>query len=234
MATAKGHLAQERQYLQSTTKPAKEPIQQICEEEKLHKTNNVCYIVTELSHCDLTAYIDLTGRFPFQSSRGNNYIRVGYHYDSNAILTEPLKNRTASEITKTWKIINNKCAQAGMQPNTYVLDNEISNELRQAFYKQQVTHKLVPPHIHRRNLAERAIQTFKHHFIAGLASADPKFPVAEWDRLLPQAILTLNLLQRARINENLSAHAYLFGEFNFQATPLSTRNQSTNSHKTIK
>ena len=220
MATAKGHLAQERQYLQSTNPPTKEPLQQKYEEEKLHKTNDVCYVITELSHRDLTAYIDLTGRFPFQSSRGNNYILVGYHYDSNAILAEPLKNRTASEITKTWKIINSKYAQAGMQPNTYVLDNEISNELRQAFHKQQVTHKLVPPHTHRRNLAERAIQTFKHHFIAGLASVDPKFPVAEWDRLLPQAILTLNLLRTARINKNLSAHAYLFGEFNFQATPL--------------
>ena len=149
MAMAKGHLAQERQYLQSTTKQNEQQVETSIPEEKiLQKTNDVCCIVTELSHCDMTAYIDLAGRFPFQSSRGNNYIPVGYHYDSNAILAEPLKNRTASEITKTWKIINNKCAQAGVQPNTYVLDNDISNDLRQTFTNQQVTHKLVPPHTH--------------------------------------------------------------------------------------
>ena len=42
----------------------------------------------------------------------------------------------------------------------------------------------------------------------------------EWDRLLDQAFLTLNLLQTARANPSLSAYTYLFGDFNFNATPL--------------
>jgi hypothetical protein len=75
-----------------------------------------------------------------------------------------------------------------------------------------------PPH--RRNSAERAIQTFKAHFIAGLCSADPDYPATEWDRLLPQAELTLNLLRSCRFNPKLSAHAALNGFFNFNATPL--------------
>ena len=41
--------------------------------------------------------------------------------------------------------------------------------------------------MHRANAAERAIQTFKNNLKAGLASVDPAFPVAEWDRLLQQA-----------------------------------------------
>lgn len=49
---------------------------------------------------------------------------------------------------------------------------------------------------------------------------DPTFPVVEWDRLLPQAMITLNLLRSARINPNLLAHAYLFGELNCNATLL--------------
>ena len=70
------------------------------------------------------------------------------------------------------------------------------------------------------NTAERAIQTFKNHFKAGLSSVDPEFPMTEWDRLVEQCFLTLNLLRGARTNPKLSAYAYLFGNFDFNATPM--------------
>ena len=35
-----------------------------------------------------------------------------------------------------------------------------------------IKYQLVPPSNHRANNAERAIQTFKNHFIAGLCSVD--------------------------------------------------------------
>ena len=69
-------------------------------------------------------------------------------------------------------------------------------------------------------MAERAIQTYKNHFKAGLATLDPDFPLAEWDRLIPQANITINLLRASRSNPNLSAYAYLFGEFNYNQTPI--------------
>ena len=47
-------------------------------------------------------YSDLTGKFPIQSSRGNNYILVAYHPDANAILVTPLKNRSATCIVEAW------------------------------------------------------------------------------------------------------------------------------------
>jgi uncharacterized protein YgfB (UPF0149 family) len=65
---------------------------------------------------------------------------------------------------------------------------------------KNITFELVPPDQHRRNAAERAVRTFKNHFLAGLATCDPQFPLREWDRLLPQAELTLNLLRNARLN----------------------------------
>ena len=74
--------------------------------------------------------------------------------------------------------------------------------------------------MHRRNAAERAIQTCKDHFLVCLANVDPEFPITEWDRLLPQASITLNLLRNSRMNPKLSAYAYLFGNFDFNATPL--------------
>jgi hypothetical protein len=78
----------------------------------------------------------------------------------------------------------------------------------------------VPPHIHQRNAAERAIRTFKNHFIAGLCSTNPDFPLRLWDKLLPQAETTLNLLRAARVQPNISAHEIMFGAYNYNKHPL--------------
>jgi hypothetical protein len=86
--------------------------------------------------------------------------------------------------------------------------------------KQGIYYQLVPPHIHWRNNAERAIQTFKNHFIAGLCSVDSKFPLKLWDKLLPQSTLTLNLWNNSRIDPRMSAYAQLDGNFDFNRTPL--------------
>ena len=100
------------------------------------------------------------------------------------------------------------------------MDNECSTELKLVFEHRKVAFQLVTPHSYRRNLAERSIQTFKNHFVAGLASVDPDFPLGEWDRLLKQAEITLNLLRGARMNPKLSAYAYSFGKFNYNTTPM--------------
>ena len=67
------------------------------------------------------------------------------------------------------------------------------------------THQLVTPHSHRNNLAKRAIQIFRLHFKADLASVDPTFPLLCWDLLLDQAELALNLLRGSQTNQKLSA-----------------------------
>ena len=71
--------------------------------------------------------------------------------------------------------------------------------------------------MHCNNPAERAIQTWKDHYLAGLASVHPDFPMSEWDCLIPQANITLNLLWASRIHPHLSG---LFGQFDFNRTPL--------------
>ena len=60
----------------------------------------------------------------------------------------------------------------------------------------------------------------KNHFVAGLCTAHPQFPLQLWCELLPQAEISLNLLRRARCNNKLSAYAVYNGEFNFDKTPL--------------
>ena len=78
----------------------------------------------------------------------------------------------------------------------------------------------VPPNVHRRNAAERAIRTFQNHFIAGLSSVDKDFPLHLWDQLIVQAELTLNLLRGSRINPKLSAWAQINGTFDYNRVPL--------------
>ena len=50
---------------------------------------------------DRKLYSDQTGRFPVTSFKGNQYIMVAYDMDiSNAIMVEPMKNRTAGKMSK--------------------------------------------------------------------------------------------------------------------------------------
>jgi hypothetical protein len=165
-------------------------------------------------------YSDQTGKFPVQSSRGHNYVMVMHECDSNAILSTPLKSRVAGELTKAWTKLYSKLQANGHAPEIHILDNECSAELKAAFKKYNVVFQLVPPHLHRSNAAKRAIQTWKNHFCSGLATCDPKFPLTEWDLLMPQADITLNLLRSSRRQPKLSAYACLFGNFDFNKTPL--------------
>jgi hypothetical protein len=76
-----------------------------------------------------------------------------------------------------------------------VLDNEASTEYRSVITQDwKCTFQLVPPDLHHHNIAERAIQTFKAHFLSILAGISSSFPNYLWDKLLPQTELTLNLL----------------------------------------
>jgi hypothetical protein len=55
------------------------------------------------------------------------------------------------------------------------LDNKASAILQEFMSNQQINFQLVPPHIHCRNAAERAIHTWKNHFIASLCSTNQAF-----------------------------------------------------------
>ena len=112
-----------------------------------------------------------------QSSRGHNYQLITYHPDANSILVQPIKNRQAQTLVDAWSIINNRLKKAGLKPSTWITDNECSIDLKNALTKEGIQWQLVPPHLHRANAAERAIQTWKNHFKAGLATLDPNFPL---------------------------------------------------------
>jgi hypothetical protein len=143
---------------------------------------------------------------------------VCYVYDCNWVKVIPTKSRSASEWVKAYDTILLELTVKGFKPKLQTLNNEASCALKNFFTYNDVDYQLVPPHCHRRNAAERAIRTFKEHFVAGLSSLDPTFPLHLWDRLLPQVDITLNLLRTSRLDPQLSAAAHVHGLVDYNKT----------------
>jgi hypothetical protein len=129
-----------------------------------------------------------------------------------------MKSRSTSEWVKAYYHIHQELTAKGFKPKLQTLNYEASAALKHFFTANDVEYQLVPPHCHRRNAAERSIRTFKEHFVAGLSSVDPTFPLNLWDRLLPQAEITLNLLRTSRLHPQLSAAAHFHGLVDYNKT----------------
>jgi hypothetical protein len=139
-------------------------------------------------------------------------------YDCNYIIVFPVKSRSASEWVKAYGSIHQDLTVKGFKPKLQTLDNEASTALKNFFTAQNIDYQLVPHHCHRRNAAERAIRTFKEHFVAGPSSVDPSLPMHLWDRLLPQSEITLNLLRTSPLHPQLSADTHYHGLVDYNKT----------------
>ena len=94
IATALGHLDQERKNLQPTKNVKSELV---FEEDRYFypdietvNTHELCANIIPFN-IKIKGFNDLTGAFPHNSSRGNLYFIVLYDYDSSAILAKPIK-----------------------------------------------------------------------------------------------------------------------------------------------
>jgi hypothetical protein len=105
-------------------------------------------------------------------------------------------------------------------PKHPILDNKCFDELKETIKSNKMTYQLVPPHDHRCNHAEKAIQTFKDHFVAILCGADKEFPLNLWDLLLPQAENTLSMLRPSQMTSTMSVYTYLWGQHDYNSNPF--------------
>ena len=128
-----------------------------------------------------------------------------------------MKSRLAHEILRAFIKIHTELKGKRMSSKMHRLDNECPKSFKRYMKEENITYQLVPSHIHRRNIAEKAISTFKVHLITGLSSVSPEMPMHLWCRLLPQALLTLNLLRKSRINPKLFSYAQLNGQHDYNA-----------------
>jgi hypothetical protein len=104
MATSKGHLRMQQKNLQSTkTTVAPLPLATSLDispaQEPQNATTQNVFVATVTETDIRKSYSGQTSRFPVRSSCGNQYVFVLYDFDSNDILTHPLHNRQAKEIT---------------------------------------------------------------------------------------------------------------------------------------
>jgi hypothetical protein len=76
--------------------------------------------------------------------------------------------------------------KVGIVPKHQVLDNQASAAYKKAVGDSNMTYKLVPLDNHQRNMAKKAIQTFKDHFVGVLGGCAPTFPMHLWCQLLLQ------------------------------------------------
>jgi hypothetical protein len=169
--------------------------------------------------------------FPLFRTKGTNTSWY-YDYDSNAILAQPIKNRTAPELLKAFQFMEQELVARGLKPKLMKLDNEASKLLKNYLYQQDITFQLVAPYSHRRNSAERAIRSFKDHLIAGIFSTDKSFPMHLWDIILPQAVMTLNMLRISRLNPKLSAATHIFGQHDYNRAPMAPPGTRIIAHET--
>jgi hypothetical protein len=71
-------------------------------------------------------YTDQKGRFPVVPSKGNKCIMILYDYDSNAILAQPIKERTSPELLRAFQVMEQESVARGLKPKLMKLDNGAS------------------------------------------------------------------------------------------------------------
>ena len=72
-----------------------------------------------------------TEKFLVQSRAGHSYIMIMVHFNSNAVLAEPMKSCSAAEMIWAYLALLTKLRRVGFIPKKHILDNECSEELKE-------------------------------------------------------------------------------------------------------
>ena len=134
-----------------------------------------------------------TGAFPHTSSRGKRYIIVMEESDAGPILAVAIRSREKQHLLAGFIEMHDTLKKSGITPVLHRVDNEFSKELIEEMESRGLKYQIAPRGNHRTIAAERGIQTLKNHFISVLYGCDPTFPKSQWNRVLPVAVLTLNM-----------------------------------------
>ena len=216
--TEKGHMDQQRAGTRST-RPASEPdnmepVPQTPTNDKTH------HVYMSLVDVEGRLYSDQTGRFPLTSNKGNCYVVIFYAVDGNYIKSFPIKSRHRSQLLKAYDAVYAFLRVRGYRPQLHKLDNETSQEVEEFIAEQQSKIQYTSADMHRTNLAERAVRTWKNHFTATRAGTPPSFRMSNWCKMTEQCDITLNMMRPCTTNPLLSAFEAMEGSYSFDATPM--------------
>jgi aspartokinase-like uncharacterized kinase len=184
-----------------------------------HDTEEAVGLISTTVAWSESIHADATGRFPTQSRAGNNYLLVTTY--KGYIHAVAMPSRSGPSYVQAYSKVLTHYKKLGLSLSEVRLDNEKSTELENYLTSECVIYQYVPPNNHRANKAERAIRTFKNHLIAILATTHRSFPAYLWDELLPQALLTINILHPYKLNQTISAYDGIHGhKHDHDAHPL--------------
>ena len=107
----------------------------------------------------------------------------------------------------------------GIRSQLQHLDNEASQAVVDHLKDEHVDFQLAPPSLHCMYAAERAIHTLKNYLIAILCVTYPNFNLALWDILIPQVLITLNIIHKSNMSPNISTYSQIHGAYDFNHTP---------------
>jgi hypothetical protein len=122
-------------------------------------------------------YADQTGMFPAVLSRGNKYVMILHHIDSNSLWSKAMRNQSGGELILTHEQELAQMRRHGIILKHQILDNQASAEYKAAIEASSKTYEIVPPSNHCHNMAKRAIQTFKDHFVGVLSGWASSMPI---------------------------------------------------------
>ncbi len=100
------------------------------------------------------------------------------------------------------------------------LDNKCLAEFKTCIAKNGMTQELVPLACRHPNIAKKAIQTMKNHFVSLLGRVYDRFPLSMWCHLVWPAELTINLLQQSNVAPKVSVYAHVHGQHHYMKCPF--------------
>ena len=163
--------------------------------------------------------VDGTGNMTVPAYNGDTQILIVYHAATNFIRAIAFKSKTEIHdlLEKLWL----ESTKLGHIITEIRMDNELPASTDEFFAKQKIAVKRVGvgSQLHRANSAERAIQTYKNHFMSTIAARDPKCPLSYWTSAVPFAERTLNLM-RPGPNQKSAHEAYWGYKYDFNAHPI--------------
>ena len=131
--------------------------------------------------------------------------------DVGPILATSIESRHKEHSLEGFKEMHDTLTKAGINPVLHRIDIEFLKELIEEIEARGLKYQIAPRGNHQTVAAEQRIQTLKNHFQSVLYGCDPTFPKNQWDRVLPVAVLTLNMLRPLRINPAKSAYNKIWG-----------------------
>jgi hypothetical protein len=177
-------------------------------------------------------HADAAGPLPLRARSNALYQIIFYNEDANYIHIETTTSRSGPELLAALQRAVKFFRDRGMPILLIRMDNECSKLTKDWINVETMTLELTPVAAHRTNKAERAIRTWKDHFIATLATTDPECPLFLWEDFIDQSELTLNSMRTSRVHPLLSAWEALCGKFDIMATPIAPLGMKVMVHDT--